>query len=471
VEYPSTWNGGKVPSSNDVAVISMRDNVVFDVPGREEASCGGLMIDPEGILAFKKMPGILVLTVSGNIKSYGTIRLDTTSPDTGLQELRLLPPSEITMLENSAFLVYGRPSSENMPPNIKLTSAGETKITANDKCMIDIQNATVTGLVFNIYHLDNTGNAANERINFIGCRFLGRSRLYLHACDTPLIKNNLFENPSMPSDMPAIYIYHCTLAQIFNNSFRGTYFAGIRAEGDRDSTVNGNSAEGCRYGIYWNAGKQAMIKHNIFTRCTNGVFVNSSEGLLEDITVDSAVTPFSLNSLYMQMTDCRVQNARTNHLLELNAASVTLLNCNIADDQIRRTGKPAAKFFAENMQYVVVKVAGNLPPGAITAEMETAKVSGGVPKNKADLNVRNSPAKISPDGWSPLPRSMRALTVRSWTVEGNSKVTRPPFYDLIIYAGESGKPPREIKRTLVEPQDNWYRPDPEGMTATVEVSL
>jgi len=468
---PSTWMGGKVPDSNDTVIISMRDNVVFDVSGKEEPSCSGLKIDPEGILAFKKMPGILVLTVKGGIKSYGAIRLDTTSSETGAQELRLLPPAEITMLENSAFLVYGKPVSGNESVNIRLTAPAETRMVANDKAMIDIQNASITGIVFYIYNLDNTGNAPDERINFIGCRFLGSSRVFLQSCDTPLLKNNIFNGSSIPSDQSALYLSYCSLAQVFNNVFKGVYHSAIRAENDKDSTVNGNSVEGSVYGVYWNAGKQAMIKYNKISNCTNGVFMNATEGLLEGIIVNSCSKPFSLNSLYMQMTDCRVENTATNCFLELNNASVTLLNCNIADDQIRCTGEPATDYYAENMQYVIVKLNGNLPAGAVTVGMQTAKVSGGVPEGKADLNVRNSPAKISLDGWSPLPQSMRALTVRSWTIGKDGKVVRPPFYDLIVYAAQEGSPPKEIKQLLVEPQDKWYRPDPNEKNAAVEVNL
>jgi len=471
----ATWHGGKVPTSNDTAVIAMRDSVVFDRAGTEEPSCADLLVDPEGVLSFKKMPGRLVLTVRGTIRTYGIIRLDATGAEAGIQELRIMPRDgarpEVILLENGALMAYGREAEgTNAARNVVVAGPPNVQIIGNDKCSIDFQNAAVTGLTVRAYNLDNTGNKPNERINFIGCTFSGTAKIFLHSCDTPAVRNNVFVTTYKAADHSAVYIVYCSLAQVSGNKFRGSYERAIQSEYDTDSTFSGNTIEDAVYGIYWANGKQAMIKHNRVSRSTWGVFLLTTSGVVEDTVVDSARTAFAMAALNMQLTDCRVENAGTNCVLQMENSSVTLLNCSIADDQIKATGTPPGQDFAENMQYVVAKLNGTVPANT-QVEMQTAQVSGGVPAGKADLNVRNSPARAGVDGWTPMPRSMRALTVRSWRLGRDGKVVRAPFYDLVASVLEPGKPARELKRQLVEPQDKWYRADPNERVATVEISL
>jgi hypothetical protein len=124
------------------------------------------------------------------------------------------------------------------------------------------------------------------------------------------------------------------------------------------------------------------------------------------------------------------------------------------------------------MQYLVVRLAGAYPAGTRVA-VRTAEVSGGVPKGKADLNVRNSPGFLSPEGLTPLPSTARCLVLRSWSIARNGKTVNPPFYDLLVQApGDSpAEPFRALTSLLIEPEDAWFRPEPDVPDPTMEVTV
>jgi hypothetical protein len=87
------------------------------------------------------------------------------------------------------------------------------------------------------------------------------------------------------------------------------------------------------------------------------------------------------------------------------------------------------------------------------------------------MNVRNSPVPVSPAGWTPLPRSLRALIVRAWSVTGAGVVKEAPFYDLEVTTSDTAGVARVVKTQVVEPKADWVRLDPQAAQATVEVSL
>jgi len=482
---PATWVGSRIPNPSDPVVIAMRDKVTFDLPGLDTPSCATLQIDPEGVLTYRRLPGRLSLIVTGSIRSYGTIKLEATTPDAGILELRLDPPTgtvaEIILYEQAGLLAYGRETTGSNAPNILLTApdpaegnpAQQSVVRAEGRVQIDIQNAYSRGLAWMISGVDNTGNDPLQRLNFINTRFEGWSRLVLRKCDTTTIRRNTFRSLQDKPGFDAIYLIACSLTQLRDNTIIGPYLNGIRAESDTDGAAEGNEILACTQGINW-SGKQAMLKRNQVRQCDTGILMVDASGVLEACKVESCSTAgYRLVNLSLQMTDCGLGAMPTSAVpAKLENASVTMLNCGIADDQVNCSGKPRLPDFVETMMYVVVKLSGKIPPEA-EVHMQTAPVSGGVPAGKADLNVRNSPVRTNADGWTPLPASMRALTVRSWRIGSDGKVARPPFYDLMVreVTTDPAKPGRILKQELAEPRDQWFRPTPNTREATVEITL
>jgi len=482
---PGTWHGGKVPAAADTVVVAMRDTVIFDRNDVAGPSCANVYIDPEGVLAFKTGAGKFTLTVNGSVESYGVIKIDGTKSPRAVFELRLTGSSKqergIRLLQNSALLAYGHKGLAGGAKNVLITALGTdgkkedrraATIVAQREAMIDLHHVSLTDLIVRASLLDNTGSRANERLNFIGNRFVGLSRLEISHCDTPAVRDNLFESGDLKVDKPAVAVDSCKLAEIRGNHIRGGYTRGIDVRRDVDSSALENTVVGPAEGIYWH-GSNAMIKGNKITASSIGVRIEKTTGAIENVSVEKAKTGFDLTDCTLQFTNCQVEEQPEDGVaMKLNTSSVTLLNCNIADDQIKLDGKAPNGPWVQSMQYLVVKVKGKYPPGT-HVKVRTAKVSGGVPPGKADLNVRNSPARVAANGLTPLPGSMRSLIVRSWQIAQNKEKTNAPFYDLIVLAPPPvpGQGPKVLKTQLVEPEEGWFRPEPDKPTSDLEVSV
>lgn len=481
---PETWHGGRAPTPQDDAVIAMRDIVEVDLPRTtNQPACANVFIDPEGVLSFQPSDRSVGLAVNGSIESFGTIRMDGTT-SSGLMELRLLSDGTgqrtIRLLERSALLLYGR-KDLSRAPNVAIVAAEvsnevahiEGLITAGRQSRVDVHHAHLTDLWLNASMLDNTGAQPLERLNVIGSLFTGSARLYFYACDTPAIRNNRFETGPAALGYAAIVVNVCSLADVRGNRVEGPYAGGIQALNDTDSTIAENVTTGCAMGIYAH-GRNTMIRDSLVSACGTGLGFNTAKSVVENVVIEEAKIALDLVKATVQVSSCRIESPATNGVpLRLNEASVTLLNCNIDPDQVAFEGKPPENApWVETMQYLVVKAIGNTPPGAEVL-VRTAEVSGGVPGGKADLNVRNAPARIAADGMTPLPRTLQSLIVRSWRIEANRSRTEAPFYDLVVSAPspDADQPPKVLKQLLVEPDDAWFRPDPNGAAPTVEVVL
>jgi hypothetical protein len=183
----------------------------------------------------------------------------------------------------------------------------------------------------------------------------------------------------------------------------------------------------------------------------------------------------AISAATVQLTDlCFDGLPPTNLAMTVESSAVSLLNCNVAAEQIQvgTTPVPGTAPFVQSMQYIVAQVKGARPPEA-QMEVRTAAKSGGPPQGVADLNVRNSPAKLSAQGLTPLPRSLKPLIVRSWSIGRDRKKVESPFYDLIVSTpgAKEGEPSKVLKTQVVEPKNTWFRPDPNQAAPTVEVAL
>ncbi len=89
------------------------------------------------------------------------------------------------------------------------------------------------------------------------------------------------------------------------------------------------------------------------------------------------------------------------------------------------------------------------------------------------MNIRNSPARVRPDGTTPLPQTLTPLIVKSWMMDDDGKVAPAPEYTINVLepASEPGGKARILKSVQVKPDDTWFRPEPNDPKPTLEITL
>jgi len=495
-----TWHGGKVPAADDVAVIAMRDSVVFDGNDAGRTTCKQLYLDPESVLSFKAGEAKCTFTVAGLVESYGTIKIDASEAIKGAVEFRLAGPTDdertIRLMPNGALLVYGNKELPAEGRNITFTTpqpqtpaAGTPeapalpapphvlgKILADSDVMLDLQYARLIDVGMEVRSIDNTGAKANQRLNVIGNSFNGICRMYLATCDTPAVRGNRFDCGKLSVGQPAILLDSCKLGEVKGNRVSGAgYAVGIQIQNDVDSTAIDNVIDGCARGLHWH-GRTAMMKGNKITNCAIGLSGHTATGVVEDTTIDGSKVYFEFYYSTMQFTNCHIgEVAKDGCALSLNQqAGVTLLNCNIPDDKIKLDAVPPPVMpWVASMQFLQVKVSGRYPEGSVV-EVKTADVSGGaaaVAGGKTDLNVRNSPAHLNEQGLTAPPRAQTPLVVAGWSIGADKKTIPAPYYDVSVIGPGDGKTPGKLLKSVrVAPTDKWQC-DPTNPAPTLEVTV
>lgn len=481
---PATWHGGVIPSATDTVTVATDDTVVFDGHSPEKTTCRQIQIDPHGVLQFKADSQPHTLSVSGPIESYGTLRMDGRKSPDGALEVRLVADRNedrfIRLRPNSRIYLTGE---ESIPGsrNVRITAgnmvtnqtSGKGLITAKGGVVVDIEECEISDVVLELSMLDNTGFKSNERLTLMGNIFSGQSRALLNGCDTPTIQRNIFKGDSgKASGTVALCLTACKLAQINNNSFEGRYERALEVTQDTDASIAGNVISNAVYGIGY-SGPNAMVRGNWVMGCSTGIYIVNSGGVIEDVRIGNALRALDIRRSVLQCNDVQITRLPTNGTaLFLDSSTVTLLNCNIGESSIRTVGRAAGGVWVQAMNYLVVKVAGQRPVRS-SVEVGTAAASGGAPKGgAADLNVRNSPARVNAEGYTPLPRSLRSLIVRSWALGANGKKIDAPFYDVTVHEiNEMGAAVKVLKKSVIEPRSTWYRSDPNALEATLEVDL
>jgi hypothetical protein len=120
----------------------------------------------------------------------------------------------------------------------------------------------------------------------------------------------------------------------------------------------------------------------------------------------------------------------------------------------------------------VAKLKGNVPAGA-RIELQTAGRNTAANPRAADLNIRNSPARILSNGLTPLPASLEPLIVKGWTIDDDLKQTEAPQYTLRVVPpeAEAGKPMKSLHTQNVTPAASWYRAQADSVEPTLEITL
>lgn len=486
-----TWHGGRVPSQEDSVVIAMGDVVVADVNDTDRPSCRDLYLDPTGVLTFPASEGSYGLRIDGEIDSYGLIRMDAARRPESRFALRIVAgpdrPSSFRLRHGAALLVHGAaalpPGNENVsiaaiphPASGDESAPVAVSVTARGGAAIDLHRAMLSNVMIEARSIDNTGARPGEKVNIVGNWFTGRSRLTLRTCDTPLVRRNRFEAALRPQAGHAMLIEKCKLAQVHGNRVAG-YVHGIMVEGGVDASVVGNEISDCTTALRL-ATRDVMVRDISAMRCPTGVYAEKTSGVIENTTIVRSQLAFHIDySTTIQLTNCRVRDLPEKGVpMRVDQASVGLLNCHIPPDRIEastdRRGPSKTARQVRAMHYLVVKVNGDVPANT-QVDVRTAEVSGGVPKGRTDENVRNAPAFLNAEGLTLLPRTMRALVVRSWRMKRDGTIVTPPFYDLSVSVpGEDPHGPRtQLVSKLIEPDESWYRADLEDTTPTLEVTL
>lgn len=481
---PASWHDGRVPSASDHVVISTGDEIRFDAGIRNEPNCAALSIDPRGVLGFRLDDKPHRLTVAGPVKSYGILRVDASDAPRSRATLRLAAEREddrvLRLRRGSALLLYGPETGDPDRHGLAIEAAEPTGaaatglIEASGKVMLDLSRVALRGIRLQISEIDNTGFDPAQRLNLTANAFLDGAGLSLRSCDTAKIHQNRFiDTPETPPKATAVRLEGNSLTSFRENLIRG-YAVGLEAVREVDAAVGDNRISDSGTGMILRQVQNVMIRGNHLTDCSTGVLADRSSGVIDTLSVRGAALGIDLHRSTLQLSNLNIRDRPEEAVpLRLIQASATLLNANIAPDEIRMEGnRPNDEFWVRKMEYLVLKVTGKVPEKAVV-QIRTAEVSGGAPEGRADLNVRNSPARLSPEGWTPFPRSLRPLVLRSWWIDAEKRVRDAPFYDLSILPvlDRAEETPGPLYQQVLEPSDDWFRPDPNERKPTLEVNI
>ena len=471
---PMTWRGKKVPGPVDDVVIQKYDTVAFDRNDDGKVSCRKLQIDPRGLFTFKTGAGKQLCAVGDAVESFGVIKLDGTRSANDSLELRLLGDTadkrKIKLGKGGGLLLYGKDNLPDGRRNVALTSpkTAEQKedllsiVECNGAVSIDWQRADVLNVKLMAKKIDNTGAKSNERINLIENRFTGFSRVWIHTCDTPVIARNSFEFASpKPLDEPAINLNFCPLAEIKANTIRGGFQIGVTVNYQSDSVIVGNTIEKCTFAITGGYGiPNTMIRQCTIRACETGIKLEGASGVIENTDVEGATTAFHIQNANLQLTSFRVKNlAPKGNAVLFDSGAMTLLNCNIAADQIKIAPQAATvkTDLVTCLHHVIVAVKD--APADCLVEVRTSNL----PADTGDPNVRNTPAPL-PQGLTPSPKTFNPLIVKAWSIDVKGKLQGAPEYTVKVLgpAAKEGEARPVLKMTT-------FRPD--AATPTLEVKL
>lgn len=480
---PATWRGKAVPARADDVVIQKHDIVAFDRNDDGKTTCRKLQIDPKGVLVFKTGAGKLICCVGDTIESFGVIKLDGTKSAGDFLELRMVGDSadkrKIKLAKGANFLLYGRANLPGDKRNVALSSpklADQKEdllsvVDAEGVVSIDWQRAQVNDVKLMAKKIDNTGTKANERMNVLENHFTGQARIWLQACDTPVIAKNTFEHKgAKPIDEAAINVSYSPLSEIKGNLIRGGFAIGITVTYQSDSVLHGNTIEKCASGITGGYGiPNTMMRKCVVRGCGVGIKLEGASGVLEDTVVEGATTAFHIQNANLQLTNFHINDlAAKGTAVQFDTGTLTLLNCNIAPGQIKVGPQPAAAKAdpVTCLQYVIVGV--KEAPADCLVELRSAVLA----VDAADPNVRNSPAPLTA-GLTPLPKTLNPLFVKAWSIDLKGKLQAAPEYTVKVLgpAAKEGDARPVLKMTTFRPQESAFRATPDDATPTLEVKL
>jgi hypothetical protein len=488
---PLSWREKTVPTPEDDAVVSRGDVIAFDRNDEGKVSCKQIFVDPGGTFTFKTGAGRLVCAPGGQIESYGVILIDGSKSSADKLELRMtgktLEERTIKVLKGGSFSVRGRRNLAHGKHNVTLTAVPvekqpllESLVTIEDGAICDVRGAEIVSMHVSTRDLDNTGAEAGERINIVDNHFTGIAHLTVAVCDSPLIADNRWDLTTVTAfGQSAMFIILCPLSDIHGNHVQGRYAHGIQARQMVDSALVDCTFEDVSSGVYW-YGTDGMLKDLRVRKCGTGVTCTSMSGVLENIEIDGCTTGYNHAIATAQLNNVRVTNVpEKGTVISYHAGPLTLLNCQFAPEQIDFTNKAAAKAkegvpVIQCFRYLVAKLDGKVTAGT---QVVVRTVGRDPASRAADLNVRNSPARVGSNALTPLPDTLEPLIVKAWSFDHELVLVPPPQYVLEVLppgdasADSSGSAAKPIATQTITPEPTWYRAQPNDITPTVEVRL
>jgi parallel beta-helix repeat protein len=480
-----------LPTAEDDAVIAARDTVVFDRDDSAKPTCKQLILDPKSTLTFQSGLGKRTLTVDGPVEIYGAFKMAAQAAGDELAlQLSASTAAERTIKveRGGALLVSGRPFAPGTQPNARITVtapaegkvAASAEVTVANKGAIDVQNTWLHQTLVTVNGIDNTGAKPNERCNLLGNLFTAQSTVTLVGCDSAVVARNTFEaREGARPKAAAIRVTSCPLAEIRENQVTGRYWFGIELLSS-ECVVSGNRVQNCTHGIHCTR-SPILLKSNWIHQCDLGIRTTLVTGISEELTLEQCPLPALIEASTLQLSGVRLLKPpdKADSTIRLADGNLQLLNCDLkpADISVVNTrptqsSSEAADPAVQSMAFLVVKLTGTAPRNA-RVRLQTARPGAPLAAGALDLNVRNSPAPVRPEGTTPLPSTLVPLIVKSWSLNASGTAAESPAYTLEVLGspGDPGAPPVVLKSITVKPDPSWFRSSPNAPEPTLEVSL
>ena len=448
-----------------------------------KTTCARLDIDPQGALKFKTGAGKIIFVVPGPVESFGLIKLDGTASADDFHELRLTGKSPddrtVKFEKGGALVVSGKGKLPGGKRNVLLGSkapdpkaadvTGKLQVKGG---ILDVRQADLRDLKLLGDDIDNTGATAGQRCNVLGNRFLERCNLGLTTCDTPFVTDNVFDYTGGPWHQPAaIALNGCPLAEVKNNTIKGSFYHAFSVYGCTDAVLSGNSSDRCYVGVY-SVGTTTFKGHRV-REAGGGFAVTSFTGTLEDCVFEKCAYGIHLSTGTVQMTSCVYRDPpKDGHAIDFALGEITLINCDFGPENIvlPKVLPKADKPFVTAMHYLILKVNGEVPEDS-EIDVRTVNPKPALAPGAADLNVRNAPAPLV-GGRTPLPQSLSPLILRAWVLDKDGKTVPVPEYSVRVLApAQDGKERKVLKTLTIKPDAKWFRPKPNDPAPTLQVNL
>lgn len=498
---PATWRSGVVPGPDSIVVIGRDDNVIFDRDDVDRVTCHELYVDKKGRLSFKTKAGSIRASFSGEVESYGAIRLDGTARRDDRIELRLVGREaevrKLNLRKGGSFTAVGRTDTADGKSNVVISAVRDDRriqyvsatITGWRGSGLDIKRAQVINVTIMAHGLDNTGAQFNERLNITESLFIGNSNVNMNSCDTPRILNNRFERQNVHAFFGgAVQMNGCSLPEIRGNEMIGKYQMGVFSLQMNDGTVVNNLVDGAGIGVYWDGGN-VMIQDVTIRNCDTGIqLTDRAKGAIDGLITENCKEAIAYLG-YMQISNWTVRNIpEDGRVLASHHGALELINSSLEPAQVVREPKYAVvhqgqpdygKLINDDVlsrpmiqctYYLVAELEGDVPPGT-RVEVRTANPVHPLAPGAIDPNIRNSPAPILKNNLTPLPGSLISLMVNAWRIETDGTIKEAPTYTVSVQVPGEQDEFKTIKSVNVTPDSSWFRAELRAQTPTVRLSL
>jgi parallel beta-helix repeat protein len=472
----TTWQGGKVPAGEPVAILG-KDVVDLDT----NAACEELVVDPQGALrVVGKSKTMLTLTLRKALRVFGGVMVDFSKDREGRFECVWTNAEasgfEFLLSDGCKLIGKGASGTTGAPPNVvfriatNALPAGATvpkpiPLTLGTKMLVECENVVLEGFEIQATGMDGSGLKFNERCSFRGCHFI-RSPVTFQYC-----KKIEFEG-NVSSDSPAhgVYLYGASNSRITSNLFLrcAPSTAGISSYGSTDCELADNTVRSCYYGMNFVACSEIIFSKNRYEQNLYGLFLNSCSRITGQSCLFDSNTVSHLHATFAspveyRFFDCVFQNTPTN----VNCASIGVDGTVLVDivnspfQTYQKDGARGPLTFSAYVDVFVTNEQGE-PLGRVPLRvLSGAKVAA----------TSRTEAVGARTGYTPLPSTHRPLVV-PWFRFAPSEGLTNPAKSLSYQLEADGTTLGYTKQTVpLVVDETFVRPDPNKPTKTITIKL